>query len=128
MIRVALIGASNKPSLAKRLFFRLQDAGYTVSPINPNCPELGGNVCFSSLDALSEKPDVVVFMVNPKVSLQALKQVVDQGIKKVWFQPDTFDQEVLDFCYEHHLEVEYEKCLFISSLLVFEAFVQGEGG
>lgn len=40
MLRVALVGASQKPSLSQRLFFRLQDAGFEMAPVSPNCIKL----------------------------------------------------------------------------------------
>ncbi len=40
MLHVALIGASEKPSLSQKLFFRLQEAGFQVAPVNPNCTKI----------------------------------------------------------------------------------------
>lgn len=113
MLHVALIGASEKPSLSQKLFFRLQEAGFQVAPVNPNCTKIWEVVCFPSLAAISEKPEVVIFMVNPKLTLQILPQVVELQIKKVWLQPETFNDEVLAYCQEHDLTVEHEKCLLI---------------
>ncbi len=62
-------------------------------------------------------------MVNPKVSLLALEQVVAMGLKKVWFQPGTFDDAVINFCKEHHLIYENEKCALISPLDSIEEFI-----
>lgn len=81
-------------------------------------------MCFPSLAAISEKPEVVIFMVNPKLTLQILPQVVALNIKKVWFQPETFNDEVLKFCAKAGLEVEHEKCLLVSPLQTLEEFAK----
>ena len=88
MSSLALIGASENPeSLAFRLFTRLREGGFEVIPINPNYQTIAGIPCFPSLAELEIAPEVVIFMVNPKLTLQILPQVVELQIKKVWFQP-----------------------------------------
>ena len=88
MPTLALIGASESPeSLAFRLFTRLREGGFEVIPINPNYQTIAGIPCFTSLSELKTTPEVVIFMVNPKLTLQMLPQVVKLQIKKVWFQP-----------------------------------------
>lgn len=88
MPSLALIGASENPeSLAFRLFTRLKEGGFEVIPINPNYQTIAGVQCFPSLSELKTTSEVVIFMVNPKLTLQILPQVVELQIKKVWFQP-----------------------------------------
>ena len=88
MPSLALIGASENPeSLAFRLFTRLREGGFDIIPINPNYQTIAGIPCFTSLSELKTTPEVVIFMVNPKLTLQILPQVVELQIKKVWFQP-----------------------------------------
>ena len=88
MPNLALIGASENPeSLAFRLFTRLREGGFDIIPINPNYQTIAGIPCFTSLSELKTAPEVVIFMVNPKLTLQILPQVVELQIKKIWFQP-----------------------------------------
>ncbi len=123
MSTLALIGASENPeSLSFRLFTRLKEGGFEVIPVNPNYQTIAGVPCFASLSELKTVPEVVIFMVNPKLTLQILPQVVDLNIKKVWFQPWTFDDEVLAYCKEKGLKAEYEKCLLITPLECLRAF------
>lgn len=91
--------------------------------MNPNCGNIEGISCFHSLSELPEVPEVVIFMVNPQLSLKVLEQVVELKIKKVWFQPETFNDEVLKFCAEAGLKVEHEKCLLVAPLEHLEAFL-----
>ena len=127
MSSLALIGASENPeSLAFKLFTRLREGGFEVIPINPNYQTIAGVECFASLSELKTTPEVVIFMVNPKLTLQILPQVVELQIKKVWFQPWTFDDEVLEFCRENNLKVEHEKCLLIAPITTLETFIQRE--
>ena len=87
MSTLALIGASENPeSLAFKLFTRLKEGGFEVIPINPKYQTIAEVPCFASLSELKTTPKVVIFMVNPKLTLQILPQVVELKIKKVWFQ------------------------------------------
>lgn len=88
MLSLALIGASENPeSLAFKLFTRLRKGSFEVIPINPKYQKIAEVPCFASLSELKTVPEVVIFMVNPKLTLQILPQVVELQIKKVWFQP-----------------------------------------
>lgn len=125
MFPIVLIWASERQdSLALRLYLHLKNAGFNLFPINPKYKTIVEDQCFSSLDNLPILPQVVVFMVNPKLTLQILPQVVDLRIKKVWFQPWTFDDEVVAFCEKNRLDYENEKCLLISPIQVLEEFVK----
>ena len=125
MSTLALIGASENPeSLAFRLFTRLREGGFEVIPINPNYQTIAGVKCFSSLTELKTTPEVVIFMVNPKLTLQILPQVVELQIKKVWFQPWTFDDEVLEFCRENGLDFNTEHCMIVAPLSIVEEFLK----
>ncbi len=127
MSHIALIWASENPeSLAFRLFIRLREGGFEVVPINPNYQMIAGVPCFASLSELKTLPEAVIFMVNPKLTLQVLEEVVKLKIKKVWFQPWTFDDGVLKFCAKAGLEVEHEKCLLVSPLQTLEEFAKKE--
>ena len=125
MPNLALIGASENPeSLAFRLFTRLREGGFEVIPINPNYQMIAGIPCFASLAELKIAPEVVIFMVNPKITLQILPQVVELQIKKVWFQPWTFDDDVLEFCRENGLDFNTEHCMIIAPLSTVEEFLK----
>lgn len=125
MSTLALIGASENPeSLAFRLFTRLREGGFEAIPINPNYQMIAGVPCFTSLSELKTAPEVVIFMVNPKLTLQILPQVVELQIKKVWFQPWTFDDEVLEFCRENGLDFNTEHCMIVAPLSIVEEFLK----
>lgn len=83
--------------------------------MNPNCEKIAETSCFASVLDLPVQPDVAVFMVNPRLSLQILPQFVQSGIKKVRFQPETFDEAVLAYVQEQGLDYEIEKCLLVAS-------------
>jgi predicted CoA-binding protein len=72
----------------------LVGAEYKVVGMNPKYKNIDSIVCYSSLELISPKPDVVVFVVPPAVGLQILDQVKQLDINKVWFQPGAESDEI----------------------------------
>lgn len=95
-MRIALFGASARPdSLALKLQRRIISRNQTFFPINPKYEEIDGIKAYPDLNVLPETPDLVVFMTNPQISLSLLDQVAAKKVKKIWFQPGSFDDSVI---------------------------------
>jgi predicted CoA-binding protein len=84
----AVVGASRDPrKYGYQVYKDLRKAGYKVYPVNPNAEEILGSKCYSSLENLPVKPDVVDIVVPPEVAEEAVKACKSLGITKVWMQP-----------------------------------------
>ena len=68
---IAVIGASEKPTIGRRLIGSLDRIGFTgpVFPINPNYPTVLGRTCYPSIADTPEAPDVAVFCVGHRLVL-----------------------------------------------------------
>ena len=57
---IAIIGASDKPTIGKRLICSLDRIGFTGSifPINPSYSTVAGRKCYGNIGELPEVPDV----------------------------------------------------------------------
>ncbi len=64
-------------------------AGYNVTPITPNHDEVEGIRAYSSIKELDFVPDVVNFVVNPRIGMRVLDDCIEQGVKRIWLQPGT---------------------------------------
>ena len=80
---IAVIGASEKPTIGRRLIGSLDRIGFTgpVFPINPNYPTVLGRTCYPSIADTPEAPDVAVFCVGHRLVLDAFTAAADRGIK-----------------------------------------------
>jgi predicted CoA-binding protein len=86
----AVVGASRDPrKYGHQVYKDLTNAGYKVHPVNPNAEEILGNKCYSSLENLPKKPDVVDIVVPPEVAEETVKACKRLGITKVWMQPSS---------------------------------------
>ena len=128
MFSVALFWASaREESLALKLQNRLQKEWIQIFPINPRYPEINWVVCYPSFEEVDKQGhsvDLFVFMTNPQLTLDLLKNNLKFWVKKVWFQPWTFDDKVLEFCREHGLDFNTEHCMIIAPLSIVEEFLK----
>ena len=128
MFSVALFWASaRKESLALKLQIRLQKEWVQIYPINPRYPEINWTACYPNFEEVykeGQRVDLFVFMTNPQLTLDLLSNNLKFWVKKVWFQPWTFDDKVLDFCRENGLDFNTEHCMIIAPLSIVEEFLK----
>ena len=94
----AVIGANDDPEkFGNRIYKKLLSRGYTVYPVNPKYESLEGNPCYRDLSSLPQKPEVIDMVVSPKRGRPILEEAARLGIEYIWFQPGTYDDELLEF-------------------------------
>lgn len=123
-MKIALFGASPRPdSLALKIQNRIISWNQTFLPINPKYEEIEGIKTYPDLISLPEIPDLVVFMTNPQVSLTLLDQVAAEKVKKVWFQPGSFDDSVIAKAETLNLKINTTHCILLAPQNLVEEFV-----
>ncbi len=113
---ISVIGATpNKRKYGYKVLKDLMEKGIgDVVPVNPNYSEIEGIKCYKSITHVPYDIDMVVFIVPPSVGLKVLEEVVDKGIKNVWFQPGAESEEIERFCKDHKLNYSFYRCILIS--------------
>ena len=123
-MKIALFGASPRPdSLALKIQNRIVSWDQTFLPINPKYKEIDGIKTYPNLTSLPETPDLVVFMTNPQISLALLDQVAAKKVKKVWFQPGSFDASVIAKAEALNLKINTTHCILVTPQNLVEEFV-----
>lgn len=111
----AIYGASpDESKFGYKIPMRMKDHGYEVSGINKKYAgqSIGGMSVVGSLVELSEKVECIDVIVNPKISLQVIDEAKANGIEYLWFQPGTYDDEVLEKAKSLGLKVVYGACVY----------------
>lgn len=110
--RWAVIGATaNRQKYGYKILQILKTKGYTVYPVNPVYDEIEGEICYNALIDLPETVDCVSMVVSPERSLQWLDSIKTAGVKRVWFQPGTFDEAVIEQARTLGLEMVHGPCV-----------------
>src|SRR5712691_10764570 len=80
---IAVVGASDKPTIGRRLMGSLDRIGFAgpIFPINPNYSMVSGRRCYSSTAELPEAPDIAVFCVGHANVLDPLRAAAARGVK-----------------------------------------------
>jgi acyl-CoA synthetase (NDP forming) len=80
---VAVVGASEKPTVGRRMVASLDRIGFTgeIYPINPAYPSVLGHPCYPSFADLPEAPDVGVFCVGHARIYDSFVAAAERGIK-----------------------------------------------
>jgi acyl-CoA synthetase (NDP forming) len=80
---IAVVGASDKPTIGRRLIASLDRIGFAgpIFPINPNYPAVSGRQCYANAAELPEVPDVAVFCVGHARVLDALLAAAARGVR-----------------------------------------------
>lgn len=108
----ALVGVSqDREKYGYEVFEALMTKGYQVYPINPKYEEVDGHHCYSSLDDLPERPDVVVTAVPPAVTEKVVQSCARLGVGVVWMPPGSWSEQAVQTCEEQSIEEIHDICL-----------------
>lgn len=111
----AVVGATpDSEKFGYKIYKKLKDYGYTVYGVNPKYESLDGDKLYSSLKDLPEKPECIDMVVNAKVTKSTLTEIKELGIEYVWFQPGTFDEDIIDMAEEDGLQIVYYDCVLVA--------------
>ena len=91
------LGASQDPKKYGNIILRWYiDHSLPVHPINPKEATIESLDVVKSISAL-ESPSTtsLSFLTPPPVTLKSLSEASQSGVKRVWLQPGSFDEQVL---------------------------------
>ena len=114
--RIAVIGASDrKDSFARTIDQALSDHGYDVVPVNPRLTELDQRPCYASVKDVPGPVDGAIVMVGPDRATQAVEELAEAGIRKVWLfkglaAAGAASPEAISACERHGLETVAGAC------------------
>ena len=127
MFSVALFWASaREESLALKLQIRLQKEWVHIYPINPRYPEINWTACYPNFEGVyneGQRVDLFVFMTNPELTLDILSDNLKFWVKKVWFQPGSFDDSVISKAESLGLKINTTHCMLVAPQNLVEEFV-----
>lgn len=112
---IAIVGATtNHEKYGYKVFHRLNQLGYNTHPISPIYKEIDGILTYENLSQINKSIDLVVFVTAPKYTIDYLHECLSLNIHNLWFQPHTYDMQVLDFVEEHSFNY-YLNCILVET-------------
>ncbi len=92
----AVVGANEDPEkYGNKIYKKLKTSGYQVFPVNPNYETIEGDRCYKDLSSLPQLPEVIDMVVSPKRGKAVIEEAARLGIRDIWLQPGTYDDELM---------------------------------
>ncbi len=109
----AVVGATQSHNkFGYKIFNRLVEKGYDVTPVNPFHSEIDGVVTVANI-AETQGIQVVNMVISPEKCLKVLETISDMGIEVVWFQPGSYNDDVIQRANDLGLKVIYGYCVLV---------------
>ncbi len=103
---IALFGISpQRKTFASGVKKSLEKATFKVYPVNPSA-----NGCYSNLEEIPVKVEAVYVAVNRANALSISENIIKYGIKKVWLQYGSYNEQIINKLKDAGIEV-YTGCL-----------------
>jgi uncharacterized protein len=111
---IAIMGVSNNTEkYGYKIFKDLLDAGYKIKGINPKGDKVLGHTIYKTIEEIGEKPDLIITVVRPEITLQVVKKCGELDIKKIWMQPGSESDEAITEAKKLNMEVISNACFMI---------------
>jgi acyl-CoA synthetase (NDP forming) len=122
---IAVIGASEKPTIGRRLIASLDRIGFPgrIFPINPNYPTVLGHPCYPSIAETPEVPELAVFCLGHRLILDAFAGAAERGIRGAVIYDGGFaergeegralQQKIADLCRDAEIALCGPNCMGI---------------
>lgn len=108
----AVVGVSqDKQKYGYEVFETLMNKGYKVYPVNPKYTSVDEQPCYPSLQALPEKPDVVVTATPAAVTEKVAETCAQLGIGTLWMPPETWSERAVEISNANGIQEIHDLCL-----------------
>ena len=109
---IAVIGLSSKPYRASfGVSETLQSSGYRIFPVNPNEKEVLGEKCYSRLEDIPEKIDIVDIFRRPEFVPDIVDAAIRIGARAIWMQEGVEDEASAERARRAGLFVIMDNCI-----------------
>ena len=107
----AFIGVSqDETKYSYEVFNMMRKHGYNIFPVNPKYSEIVGFTCYQSINALPEKPEVIMLIMSPQNSEKMLDNLAINKDSIFWFPPNCFSEQVIEKAKLLGLAFVYDEC------------------
>jgi len=110
----AVVGVSRDiEKYGNKVYADLKKRGYKVYPINPKVSKIFGDKCYSKLENLPERPDVVDLVVPSDITNEIVKECNKLNVNKIWMQPGSESKKSISYCKKNKIKVLHDVCIMI---------------
>lgn len=109
---IAVVGLSPKPTRpSNEVALYLQEAGYTVIPVNPGQTEILGQACYPQLQAIPGRVDLVNIFRRPEDVEPIVADAIQIKARVVWMQQGIVNENAAAMARKAGLTVIMDRCI-----------------
>ena len=109
---IAVVGLSSQTWRASYSVSRyMQNAGYTIIPVNPNETEVLGEKAYASLDEVPEPFDIVDIFRRPEYVPDVVEAAIRRNARIIWMQVGVVNEAAAARARAAGLEVVMDRCI-----------------
>jgi predicted CoA-binding protein len=109
---IAVVGLSAKKYRASYgVSETLQESGYRIFPVNPNEAEVLGEKCYTSLEDIPEKIDIVDIFRRSEFVPEIVDAAIRSGARAIWMQEGVEDEPAAERARRAGLFVVMDRCI-----------------
>ena len=110
--RIAVVGISDRPQRdSYRVAVYLQQAGYTIIPVNPRIEEVLGQRCWPSLEVAPGPIEVVDVFRRPELVDPVVDEAIHVGARAIWMQDGVVNEMAAARARAAGLLVVMDRCM-----------------
>jgi predicted CoA-binding protein len=115
-LKIALYGATNDSSKFGNIIYKdLKNKNITVFGINPKATTILGDPAYHNIKDIPEKPDLLIFVVPPKITFTLIKEAIAEGYDSFWLQPGAESEEIIEYLIENKKNYLANACVMVES-------------
>lgn len=103
---------ARKERYGYKIWKTLKEHDYTAYGVNPNYDELEDEKIYHKLVDIPEKIEVLDMVVGPNIAMETLDDAKEAGIEYIWFQPGSFNDQVIKKAEEMNFKIVYNDCIY----------------
>lgn len=109
---IAVVGISDRAERhSHKVAKYLKEHGYRIIPVNPRLDEVLGEKCYSGLDSVPDKIDVVDIFRRPDDVLPIVKSAISLGVNTIWMQEGVINEEAALIAQAAGLNIIMDRCM-----------------
>ncbi len=109
---IAVVGLSGKPYRASYgVTETLLSSGYRIFPVNPNETQVLGEKCYTRLEDIPEKIDIVDIFRRPEFVPEIVDAAIRIGARAIWMQEGVEDERSAERARRAGLFVIMDNCI-----------------
>lgn len=115
-LTIALLGATNDKTKYGNIIYKdLKRKGIQVYGINPKATTIEGDKAYKNLDELGFIPDILNFVLPPKIGLEIIQEAISKNYDNFWLQPGAESNEIIELLEENRKSYLAHACVMVET-------------